>query len=67
MKEVGEALINYHRKSCEKIGIDPDGRTAAWLREGNIDEDDAELIGFKTRYRHKFTNYNELFDKADTG
>lgn len=53
-----------HEERCERIGIAPKGRAASWLEDGEIDEDEAELIGFKTRYRHQFTDYDQHFENA---
>lgn len=50
---------------CIKRGIDPDGRTARWLDEGDVDDDLAELIGFKTAYRHEHTDYDKRFDDEE--
>jgi len=49
------------RERCDNLGINPDGRTAKWLGRGDIDDDLAELIGFKTAYRHEYTDYDERF------
>lgn len=50
---------------CNKLGIDPDGRTANWLDAGCIDDDLAELIGFRTAFRHKHTDYDACFDPEE--
>jgi hypothetical protein len=44
------------------LGLPPGSRTARLLDEGVVDEGLAELMGFKARYRHEFTNYDEYFD-----
>ena len=45
------------------LGIAPDGMAAAWLDNGQIDEDEAQLIGFKTWYRHSMTDYEQQFSQ----
>lgn len=53
------------QERCRQLGIDPKGRTAEWLNNGDIDADHAELIGFKVMYRHEFTDYDDHFDWDD--
>jgi hypothetical protein len=48
------------QKISERIGAFSDSRTTRALAFGHIDEDLAELIAFKTRYRHEETNYDLL-------
>jgi hypothetical protein len=52
-------------KRCRSLGIDAGGQTARWLKDGDIDSDLAELIGFKARYRHEFTDYDQRFSNED--
>ena len=47
---------------CYKLGVDPNGHAARMLFNREISPDEAELIGFKTRYRHRFTDYEQHFD-----
>ncbi len=52
------------RTRCRQLGIyDPEGRTATALRQGHIDEDSAELMAFKTGYRHEHTDYEDRLRK----
>jgi hypothetical protein len=50
---------------CKKLGIHPGGRTALWLEDGGIDDDLAELIGFKCKYRHEHSDYDQRFDEDE--
>ena len=52
-------------RHCTQLGLDPDGLTAKWLERGEIDDDLAELIGWKASYRHKFTDYNKQFSPEE--
>ncbi len=52
-------------EECDQLGVDPSSRTAEWLRSGQISEDEAELIAFKTAYRHEYTDYDDQFDWLD--
>lgn len=45
---------------CNRLRIDPNGKTARWLRSGQIDEDEAALISSKIVYRHEDTDYDNL-------
>jgi hypothetical protein len=47
---------------AERIGAEPTGKLARNLASGrtDLDENQAELIAFKARYRHEHTNYDEL-------
>src|ERR1043165_9216206 len=53
------------RERCDNIGIDPDGQTAKWLAQGEIDADLAELIGWKAAYRHEYTDYDERLNSKE--
>ena len=52
------------RKRAEQlasVGIgNPESRAAQWYEEGEIDEYEAQLIQFKTYYRHVHTDYDEV-------
>jgi hypothetical protein len=48
------------REISDRIGALADSRTTRALAFGHIDEDLAELIAFKTCYRHGETNYDQL-------
>jgi hypothetical protein len=50
---------------CEKLGIHPGGRTAELLQDGDIDDGLAELIGFKCKYRHEHSDYDQHFDESE--
>ena len=45
---------------CDRLGINPNGKTAQWLRSGHIDDDEAALISAKVAYRHEATDYEQL-------
>lgn len=46
------------RRVSERIGSQPTSRTTRAVAFGQIDEDGAELIAFKTRYRHEHSDYD---------
>ena len=50
---------------AERIGSLPDSRTTRALAFRQIDEDSAELIAFKTAYRHEETNYDQLLQGGE--
>jgi Rad4 beta-hairpin domain 3 len=64
-QRIKDAKEQQRAARCVKLGIDPDGHTAQRLNDGHIDEDLAELDGFKARYRHKHTNYDQCFDDEE--
>ena len=48
------------REVSDRIGALATSRTTRAVAFGHIDEDLAELIAFKTRYRHEETTYDQL-------
>jgi hypothetical protein len=55
-----EAYRKRMREVSGRIGALPTSRTTRAVAFGQIDEDSAELIAFKTSYRHQETNYDQL-------
>ncbi|MCE9566598.1 MAG: hypothetical protein K8U57_31635 [Planctomycetes bacterium] len=53
------------KKQAARIGYRRGSRCEEWLRSGMIDEREAEVIAFKTRYRHEFTDYDSQYQSAD--
>ncbi len=56
-----------HDQRCDTVGIASGSRTASWLKLGYVDDDEAELIGFKTAYRHEYTDYDDLLERGYDG
>jgi hypothetical protein len=47
-----------------EMGIyDPSSRTARWYKKGEIDSYEAQLISFKTMYRHEHTDYETIIEQ----
>lgn len=51
---------DQRNSELEEMGIDPSGRTALWLKHGEVDEYEARLIAFKVAYRHEHTDYDQI-------
>jgi hypothetical protein len=64
-RQAEASRARQREERCARIGIDPDGQTAEWLFSGQIDDDLAELIGWKARYRHHHTDYDQQFVDED--
>ncbi|MAX35776.1 MAG: hypothetical protein CME33_04310 [Gimesia sp.] len=52
------------RQELANLGIDPYGMVANWYQQGEIDRFEAQLISFKTAYRHKFTDYEDRLERC---
>ncbi len=48
------------RRRLLAMGVNPDSRTAKWLKSGDIDQYQAQLIAFRCRLRHEHSNYNAV-------
>jgi hypothetical protein len=53
------------QERCTNLGIDAEGQTARWLEQGEIDDDLAELIGWKVAHRHEYTDYDQRFSDEE--
>ncbi|MBA4190919.1 MAG: hypothetical protein C0467_23265 [Planctomycetaceae bacterium] len=64
-----QEAADRHEKELDeraaRVGYERGSKCEAWLKGGCIDERDAEVIAFKTRYRHEFTDYDEQYEKID--
>lgn len=61
MGEAAKAAYNNRMEiAADAIGALPDSWAARAYSRGELDFDEAELISFKTYYRHEHTNYDEL-------
>jgi len=58
-----QARCEKEQHEIAKLGIDPFGMVAKWYREGEVDQFTAQLISFKTAYRHEFTDYDIRIEK----
>jgi hypothetical protein len=63
--EVKRQAEQAHMERCRKIRVMPSSRTSDLLRAGVVDEDTAELMAFKGKYRHEYTDYDEQFNSED--
>jgi hypothetical protein len=67
LRQRWKAEEQEHRDRCARLGVRLDGKLAEALRRGEVEEDLAELLAFKAKYRHGFTDYDKCFtdDESD--
>ena len=65
-KKGAETSAQRMGEAAAKIGALPSSRTARAFRCGRLDQFEAKLIAFMTRFRHEFTDYDALLRRCDS-
>ena len=65
VKLIRSPTDNWLDEQANRIGYIRGSHTERALLRGYIEEDEAELIAFKSFYRHTFTDYDQQYDRVN--